>query len=227
MAANSMRDVVIVLPGIMGMKSEMDKSWRTIISMVGLLFLTLFVAACGGSGSRSGSGSGESALTLAVTYTLPGTTDSVQIYDDSSTNTEFSASQISDIEMGLSGIPPSMLNSVNWVVPESSNGIADPPSTGQGIMMFAAPAAYVGSGRQSSFASLLGQAGGDIYAVNEQVGTQAEWQQLIAAGGPSAEAGFDFPGQFEFWIENSVQDMLSLVNDALLNNKLQRCGWLF
>lgn len=202
------------------MKSEMHKSWRTMIVMVGLLFLALFVAACDGGGSGGGDGGGNSALTLAPTYTLPGTSDSVRIYDDSSTNTEFSATQISDIEMVLSGIPPSMLNSVNWVVPESSNGIVDRPSTGQGIIAYAAPAAYVGSARQSDFALYLRQAGGDIYAANEQVGTQAEWQQLIAAGGPFAEAGFDFPDQFEFWIENSVQDMLSLVNDALLNNKV-------
>jgi len=105
-------------------KSEMDESGRTLMSVVGLLFLTLLVAACSSS-SSSGSGSGKSTLTLAATYTLPGSSDSVQIYDDSNTNTAFSTSQISDIEMVLSGIPPSMLNSVNWVVPESSNGIVD------------------------------------------------------------------------------------------------------
>jgi len=162
----------------------------------------------GGSGSGGNSGSGNSGLTLAATYTRPGTSVSVKIYNDSNINVQYTQSQISDIEMLLSAIPTSMLKDINWIVPSSPSGTSDKPSTGQGLVSST-------TNGKIDCPDLLGQAGDNIYANNELVGTQAEWQQLLGTSVSSSDAGSYFGSWFESWIENSSQDMDEFENNYL------------
>lgn len=160
--------------------------------------------------SSSNSGSGTSGLSVAATYTRPGTRISITIYNDPAINATFSQTQLAEMELILSTLPASQLSGINWIVaftPGSSS--THQPTAGQGLIVSATGTPeYIYSG-------MVAQIGTNLFANNEEVGTQAQWQQLLEPPVSSSDAESDFGGWYELWVENSSQAMDDFENDYL------------